>query len=343
MNVPGSFYCKCLDGFESLPATIKPEHELYCEQDINECELDGCAQVSNSTCVNTYGSFTCVCAGGYELNKEQNACVDVDECVGAKNNCARGTSTCVNTEASFVCVCNAGFLTPEESDMLGNCSLAHVEKLLFKEEDAGVRILFPSKGSGALCKEVDECLAQKCASFAEECIESNRTAEVCDSLQWFVDNTSDTSSTQDANDTRRELAGTSQETRWLDYAFAQHESPSIVQSAPTSGQPATQTQMQGLDVSFTDGALMRHFASKNGGSYGNIFTAYARRALANASNSSLNGSNGTDESDVVKGREEGLLVRRPLCGTNSECYNSIGSFQVCLRECMCVCVCACKK
>jgi hypothetical protein len=311
VNVPGSFYCKCLDGFKSLPATIKPDHELYCEDDDNECERDGCARVLNSTCTNTYGSFTCTCALGYVLNQQGTACVDMDECATKRNNCARGTSTCINTEASFECQCNEGFLTPEEIDQMGNCSATYVENLLFKEDkDGAVRIIFPRKGAGTVCMEIDECMAHMCANASQECILSNRTADVCDSVKWFVANTSSDNVTADDEDVRR-----------------------MLQAA------AAQQQQQGHllgDVAFTtyDGDQQQQ--------------QQQRRALlaANSSNSSLNGTNGTNQTGAVAvlttpvpRREEGLLVRSRLCAEHSQCYNSIGSFQVCL--CVCVCVYAC--
>jgi hypothetical protein len=162
---------------------MQPELEVYCEVDVNECDRGGCGNITNSTCTNQYGSFSCTCSAGYELNAEGDACVDIDECKGSRNNCARN-ARCVNTESSFSCQCDAGYLTPEEVALLGNCSLAHVQGLLFRHERAGVRILFPSKGPGTVCVEANECEAHACATLAQLCIETNHTADGCDTLQW---------------------------------------------------------------------------------------------------------------------------------------------------------------
>jgi hypothetical protein len=182
-NTVGSFQCSCLDGFETLPSTLQPELEVYCEVDVNECDRGGCANIANSTCTNQYGSFSCTCRAGYELNTAGDACVAIDECKGSRNNCARHAH-CVNTESSFSCECGAGYLTPEEVALLGNCSLAHVQGLLFRDEKLGVRIVFPSRGPGTVCVEVNECQAHACARLAQLCLDTGHAADGCGSLRW---------------------------------------------------------------------------------------------------------------------------------------------------------------
>ena len=82
-NTEGSFECSCNTGFQLQNATrtckgVLPlflmisHHTTLIIIDIDECRmaaLEGsviCLQ-ANTQCVNTNGSFECVCVGGYEL------------------------------------------------------------------------------------------------------------------------------------------------------------------------------------------------------------------------------------------------------------------------------------
>ena len=73
-------------------------------------------------CSNTEGSFECkkweqsgpiLCPRGYQMDSEDNQCVDINECVTDKNNCIEGSQRCVNTLGSYNCVrytpCGTGY------------------------------------------------------------------------------------------------------------------------------------------------------------------------------------------------------------------------------------------
>ena len=113
---------------------------LYLVADIPECErgLDDCDQ--NATCINTIGSYDCLCNTGFTgdgftcignfvlITAFENyaicmltwfvlclaTCVhayiyvDFDECIHEMDNCHEN-ATCNNTYGSFECTCNAGF------------------------------------------------------------------------------------------------------------------------------------------------------------------------------------------------------------------------------------------
>ncbi|XP_078480085.1 fibrillin-2-like [Lampetra fluviatilis] len=73
--------------------------------DIDECVYNG--QVcKNGRCVNTEGSFQCICNAGFELTADGRNCLDHDEC-STTNMCLNGM--CINEDGSFKCICKPGF------------------------------------------------------------------------------------------------------------------------------------------------------------------------------------------------------------------------------------------
>ncbi|XP_064619862.1 fibrillin-2-like isoform X2 [Lineus longissimus] len=74
-------------------------------QDIDECALDSTA-CRNGRCLNTMGSYRCICDAGYQPDRDGTACIDVDECTASINTCEK---TCQNTQGSFVCRCPQGY------------------------------------------------------------------------------------------------------------------------------------------------------------------------------------------------------------------------------------------
>ncbi|CAG5115904.1 unnamed protein product, partial [Candidula unifasciata] len=71
---------------------------VHCETDINECRDFHVCQ-HGGVCVNTHGSFTCVCRSEYFGPKCEQ---DVNEC--QKNPCKHG-GQCQNFPGGFFCEC----------------------------------------------------------------------------------------------------------------------------------------------------------------------------------------------------------------------------------------------
>ena len=73
--------------------------------------MDECAGMpnacSNGRCVNTAGSYYCVCDLGYKVDLHGTSCVDDDECARDPRPCEH---TCRNLFGSFVCSCPQGFV-----------------------------------------------------------------------------------------------------------------------------------------------------------------------------------------------------------------------------------------
>lgn len=70
--------------------------------DVNECTALGNGGCAQ-TCSNTAGSFTCGCEAGFT---QLGPLCDPDECQLGNSTCRAGTSLCVNTAGSFACACN---------------------------------------------------------------------------------------------------------------------------------------------------------------------------------------------------------------------------------------------
>ncbi|KAG8558186.1 hypothetical protein GDO81_016895 [Engystomops pustulosus] len=90
--------CTCTNGFEGDGS--------FCH-DINECEnfyLSNC-NPGNAVCVNTIGSFNCICHQGLEY-VENEGCVDFDEC---QNHVCHPLAQCTNYYGSYFCACPDGY------------------------------------------------------------------------------------------------------------------------------------------------------------------------------------------------------------------------------------------
>ncbi|XP_065674611.1 latent-transforming growth factor beta-binding protein 2 isoform X2 [Hydra vulgaris] len=119
-SVPDTYECQCKAGYYALPGTWVNgntsainydtlQFPRQC-QDINECENPSiCAE--NSECVNTPGSYECICKNGfvgdYAVSDNRRRCYDVNECAQRASLCPTQT-VCVNTFGSYICICGGG-------------------------------------------------------------------------------------------------------------------------------------------------------------------------------------------------------------------------------------------
>uniref|UniRef100_A0A3B5B9M9 Latent-transforming growth factor beta-binding protein 1 n=1 Tax=Stegastes partitus TaxID=144197 RepID=A0A3B5B9M9_9TELE len=92
------------DSAPSSPTQLRPQPPSAGTQDVNECvQSPGVCSVGE--CVNSAGSFRCVCPSGYRSSSQQTSCQDIDECRQAP--CSNGR--CENTPGSYRCVCRHGY------------------------------------------------------------------------------------------------------------------------------------------------------------------------------------------------------------------------------------------
>ncbi|PIK56741.1 putative fibrillin-2 isoform X3, partial [Apostichopus japonicus] len=78
--------------------------------DQNECEIF--PQLCNGgDCINTIGSYKCICPDGFELNNDFLGCVDINECERSQYIC--GAGECMNLVGNYSCLCPTGFMFME--------------------------------------------------------------------------------------------------------------------------------------------------------------------------------------------------------------------------------------
>ncbi|XP_029440066.1 CD97 antigen-like isoform X3 [Rhinatrema bivittatum] len=118
-NTDGSYHCICLQGYQtkSKAEQFKNKNETSCE-DVDECkEHDAAVCDLNASCLNTPGSFACLCDEGFQLRSRTGNlqiagevhCEDVDECKRSPTTC-QPFGTCVNTPGDYICKCLPGFV-----------------------------------------------------------------------------------------------------------------------------------------------------------------------------------------------------------------------------------------
>lgn len=106
--------CVCKPGFISDKELLTSPADS-CE-DINECLQNDISCGPYAMCMNSEGSYYCVCNLGYKLlsgaesftNKSENTCQDVDECSSGQHKCHSST-ICKNTIGSYKCQCRPGW------------------------------------------------------------------------------------------------------------------------------------------------------------------------------------------------------------------------------------------
>ncbi|KAH0619971.1 hypothetical protein JD844_014452 [Phrynosoma platyrhinos] len=81
--------------------------------DIDECASGNGNLCRNGRCINTVGSFQCLCNDGYEMPVDGRVCVDINECALEPGKCAPGT--CQNLDGSYRCICPPGYVLQDDN------------------------------------------------------------------------------------------------------------------------------------------------------------------------------------------------------------------------------------
>ncbi|XP_028408891.1 uncharacterized protein LOC114531487 [Dendronephthya gigantea] len=94
------------DGWTNHTCSNSEFAAVDCLKDIDECsrDLDNCGV--NSHCINTVGSFECICNHG--RTGDGVSCKDINECIEQEVSCDSNADF-LNTDGSFECRCKEGF------------------------------------------------------------------------------------------------------------------------------------------------------------------------------------------------------------------------------------------
>lgn len=121
-NTPGSFRCKCNEGFVLANDERTCEGILYemCLKvfhvnvtkfiyaDVDECTT-GRARCQQR-CVNVPGSYQCICDRGFTVGVDGVTCQDIDECsLWGSQGASLCMGRCINTPGSYSCECPSGY------------------------------------------------------------------------------------------------------------------------------------------------------------------------------------------------------------------------------------------
>ncbi|XP_078573326.1 uncharacterized protein LOC144860112 [Branchiostoma floridae x Branchiostoma japonicum] len=141
--------------------------------DLNECMLDAsdprAHRCVNADCVNTPGSYSCVCHAGFAKEGDSHTCTDIDECRSLNtNDCDPLHGICTNTPGSYNCSCQTGCYTTDNGRTcqdLNECMTENggCERLCVNTKGSyycqcGVAYVLTEDGHS--CEELDECAAE---------------------------------------------------------------------------------------------------------------------------------------------------------------------------------------
>uniref|UniRef100_A0A3Q3K9E0 EGF-like domain-containing protein n=1 Tax=Monopterus albus TaxID=43700 RepID=A0A3Q3K9E0_MONAL len=141
--------------------------------DVNECLQPGLCE--NGLCVNTRGSYSCVCRVGFILDASHGICIYVNECVQSPGVCSVGE--CVNTVGSYTCACPSGYRRKPAQCVssldVDECQLNPCSNSRCENTPGSYRCVCRHgyRLTGNTCTDVDECKDPlRCPG--QECINS---------------------------------------------------------------------------------------------------------------------------------------------------------------------------
>ncbi|CAG5120714.1 unnamed protein product, partial [Candidula unifasciata] len=162
----------CINSFGSFTcACVEGWTGLRCEEDINECELGHCSNLG--TCSNTPGGFQCECPISWQGNRCQE---DVNECAMEVSPC-RNNATCHNMLGGFHCECAEGWTGPLCDVDINECLLVPdvckaIGNFTDTENTTDYHTLCTNTNPGFVCTCEDGWTGPFCNEDINECLMS---------------------------------------------------------------------------------------------------------------------------------------------------------------------------
>ncbi|XP_061189287.1 uncharacterized protein LOC133197327 [Saccostrea echinata] len=186
VNVNGDYNCACFYGFTLM------EDRKTCER-----EKDSCSSFPGLNC--TYGckrdgidknKGICFCESGYELDKDNRTCKDIDEC----KEVSICDHNCTNKEGSFNCSCAIGYRLENDGRSCKACDQYHYGENCERLCRCGRGANVCDNIQGCVCKpgwigdncdvDINECKNSPCTGEHEKCLNAPGSYR-CDCIVGF--------------------------------------------------------------------------------------------------------------------------------------------------------------
>ncbi|KAJ8890121.1 hypothetical protein PR048_009628 [Dryococelus australis] len=162
VNIIGSFECLC-------PVGYARQSNQQCA-DVDECGRSNACGV-NAKCMNVPGSYKCLCPLGF-TGHGNLFCENINECEALEKPCGTN-AVCENAVPGYNCLCPQGYVAKPEASVA--CEQVDVNILCKSNFDCVNNAecvdnqCFCQNGfeaRGAMCADIDECVAQPCGPHA---------------------------------------------------------------------------------------------------------------------------------------------------------------------------------
>lgn len=131
-------------------------------KDVDECLIMPFL-CKNGRCINTLGSYRCLCNKGYKTDHSSTHCIDINECEKVPSPCK---FSCQNTEGSYICSCPKGFVLSSDGvtckDLDECATLQHDCENTCVNTQGSYHCTCPKGYTlvGSRCSDINECTEQ---------------------------------------------------------------------------------------------------------------------------------------------------------------------------------------
>ncbi|XP_067687865.1 uncharacterized protein [Haliotis asinina] len=152
-----AFMCSaCPSGYSAQD----PAQNAECKN-INECLINNGNCTAHSKCVDSIGSFTCMCEQGFRRDSS-GQCVDIDECDESTHDCGQ---TCSNIPGGYTCGCYTGYTLQSDNRTCNGtpnlCAALGCEHFC-DSSTCKCRPGYTLHSNGTSCIDINECLNNLC-------------------------------------------------------------------------------------------------------------------------------------------------------------------------------------